>query len=110
MTKAEGAVRRQVGALRGADDAARSFGSRVEDRKNKKRVEVGLDKALADLVATVVRLQTHSLPSEPTRTAVAPKKVLKGTKLWPHIRPARSNKGFGTLAKRQMEKKPMFMP
>ena len=64
MTKAEGAVRRQVGALRGADDAARTFGSRVEDRKNKKRVEVGLDKALADLVATVVRLQTHSLPSE----------------------------------------------
>ena len=81
-----------------------------EDRKNKKCLEVSLDKALADLVATVVRLQTHSLPSEPTRTAVAPKKVLNGTKLWPHIRPARSNKGFGTLAKRQMEKKPMFMP
>ena len=81
MTKAEGAVIRQVGALRGADGAARTFGSRVEDRKNKKCLEVGLDEALADLANNVVRMQSQTLPSEQTRTAVAPKKVLNGTKL-----------------------------
>lgn len=27
---------------------------------------------------------------------VAPKKVEKGTKKWPHVMPAKSKKGFGT--------------
>ena len=81
MTKAEHAVRRKRQALRRASAAARAFGSRVEHRKNKKCLEVGLDEALADLANNVVRMQSQTLPSEQTRTAVAPKKVLNGTKL-----------------------------
>ena len=31
--------------------------------------------------------------------SVAPKKVQKGTRKWPHVIPARSNRGFGILAR-----------
>ena len=34
-------------------------------------------------------------------SAVAPKNNEKGIKKWPHVNPAKSNKGFGILAKKK---------
>src|SRR5688572_12775675 len=44
-----------------------------------------------------------ALPSK-----VAPKKVQNGTKKWPHVMPARSNKGLGMDAHAKIPMKPAF--
>lgn len=40
--------------------------------------------------------------------SVAPKKVQNGTKKWPQVRPAKSNKGLGIDAHANIPKNPTF--